>query len=975
VKLNDLIEALAGEIVGVQPALERLLDLLASADADDPAFMDALDQYTSQTQRMGEAAEMAGFPGLQLVCAHVVENTLLAPTLPVAQRGALTEFLRNWPMLIVYYLRNLADPSAAAGVVDHLVHAPSPLADDQALKIAHMLGSIDGQVQSTFGSGEPARPILATAEDVALVMPEDVDQKLIEGFFAEAPDQARYLVQLAGNIVSGDGDSSDLIAAKRVVHTLKGSGAIIGLRGLASLGHNLEDILEHFERKGSDVAKPAADALLDAAYCLEQMVGYVMGADDFPDQAQSVLQNVLDLANRIDRGESLDVATKRVTNRAVPRPADAEPDAQAAAPRDAAPRPASAKSAGADAPTANPVVTASPTAALRVSVERVDELFRVSGEVSVHTAAMEARMKVLADSARTLLAQNLRVQKRLFELETVVDVRALTMRTRGQGTGGAADGPKFDPLEMDQYSELHSTAHALMEEAADARALASRLEEEIARTMTVQMKQQRLSKDLQHLVISTRMTEVGVLASRLQRNVRSTCQATGKQAELILRGADTLIDSDVLNRLADPLLHMLRNAVDHGLELPAQRKAAGKSETGRILLTFSRQGQQVVLQCKDDGRGLDHAAIRRRAVERGLLQPDQAASDEELARMILMSGFSTRQTINELSGRGVGLDVVREWAAAMNGSIKVSSKTGEGCLIELRFAASLSTVQALIVEAAGQRFALPSVQIERAVPRGVGSFERHADRLVYRHTDKSGPKVHPAVLLAGLAGLPHDAAAPLENFDAVIVRIDDKIHSLAVERLIDSREVLVKNPGRYAKHVRGVAGLSILGDGSIAVNLDLPQLLSQDARQALPVQDAGSVNSSMSARETADSAVASVLIVDDALSVRNSLLQMVQDAGYRAETARDGVEAVDALTAFKPDLVLTDLEMPNMNGIELTSHIRGREDMKDLPVIMITSRSQEKHRRMAEQAGVSSYLTKPYNDAELLRTIRSSLAA
>jgi chemotaxis protein histidine kinase CheA/ActR/RegA family two-component response regulator len=985
VKLNDLIEALATEIVAVQPDLERLLDKLANAAADDPAFMDVLDQYTSQTQRMGEAAEMAGFSGLRMVCAHVVENTLLAPSLAVAERGPLTEFLRRWPLLIVYYLRNLGDPSAGAGLVDHLVHAPSPLADDQALKIAHMLGAMDAQVQSTFGAGETARPIVATAEDVALVMPEDVDQKLIEGFFTEAPEQARYLVQLATNIVSGEGDSSDLIAAKRVVHTLKGSGAIIGLRGLTSLGHNLEDILEHFERHGSEVAKPAADALLDAAYCLEQMVGYVMGSDDYPDQAQSVLQNVLDLANRIDRGESLDVVTKRVVNRAVPQaqtqaPQDASGSGSAAAASDAeaqgdtSGQAAEAKLArrSADAPTASPIVTASPTAALRVSVERVDELFRVSGEVSVHTAAMEARMKALADGARALLAQNLRVQKRLFELETVVDVRALTMRTRGNAGGAAADGPKFDPLEMDQYSELHSTAHALMEEAADARALASRLEEEIARTMTVQMKQQRLSKDLQHLVISTRMTEVGVLASRLQRNVRSTCQATGKQAELVLHGGDTLIDSDVLNRLADPLLHMLRNAVDHGLELPAQRIAAGKSETGKIVLTFSRQGQQVVLNCRDDGRGLDHAAIRRRAVERGLLQADQAASDDELARMILMSGFSTRQTINELSGRGVGLDVVREWAAAMNGSIRVSSKTGEGCTIELRFAASLSTMQSLIVEASGQRFALPSVQIERAVPRGVGDFERHADRLVYRITDKSGAKVHPAGFLSELTGLPNDPKLELSSFDAVIVRIDDKVHALAVERLIDAREVLVKNPGRYAKHVRGVAGLSILGDGSISVNLDLPQLLGQGARRGAAAQ---SEATQAAPQDAAVSALPSVLIVDDALSVRNSLLQMVQDAGYRAATARDGVEAVDALTTFRPDIVLTDLEMPNMNGIELTSHIRGRADLKDLPVIMITSRSQEKHRRMAEQAGVSNYLTKPYNDAELLRTIRSSLAA
>jgi chemotaxis protein histidine kinase CheA len=353
-------------------------------------------------------------------------------------------------------------------------------------------------------------------------------------------------------------------------------------------------------------------------------------------------------------------------------------------------------------------------------------------------------------------------------------VRALTT-ARARGGIHAAEGENFDPLEMDQYSELHSTTHALMEEAADARALAGRLDEEIGHTVMAQAKQQRLSKDLQHLVISTRMTEVGVLASRLQRNVRSTCQATSKQAELIIEGSGTLIDGDVLNRLADPLLHLLRNAVDHGLEMPAERRAAGKSESGRIVLSFSRQGHQVVLHCRDDGRGLDHAAIRRRAIERGLLAAEQVVSDEELARMILMSGFSTRQTINELSGRGVGLDVVREWAASMNGSIKVTSGgQGGGCTIELRFAASLSTMQALVVGVGGQRFALPSVQIERAIARGVGHFERVAEKLIYHYTDKSGEKVHSAQLLAALAGLPHDPASSLDDFDAVIVRIEDK---------------------------------------------------------------------------------------------------------------------------------------------------------------------------------------------------------
>ena len=937
-RLKDLIDALAAEIelAGVQ--LEHSLHELATRDADDPAFMDAFDQYSGQAQRMGEAADLAGFPGLQAVCAHVVENCLLLTVTQPADRGAMLTFLRGWPPLIVYYLRNLDDPSTAVGLVDHLCTAPAPMGEEESMKVMHMLGAMPLQVaHAGSGDADSKRPVLASAEDVALEMPQDVDDQLLAGFHQEAPEQARYFVSLARNMASGEGDSSDVIAAKRVAHTLKGSASIMGLRGIASLGHHLEDVLEHFEREGSQVGKHAADVLLDAAFCLEQMVGFVMGADDSPQQAQGVLQNVLDLANRIDRGEAFGGPTVRVVATAATR-----------------------ESSMKDIETSGAGPAVAPAAAIRVPVQRIDEMFRVSGEVSVHSSAMEARIKALVDSSKELLAQNLRVQKRLFELETVVDVRAVgTLRGRAASSNAAS----FDPLELDQYSELHSTSHALVEEAADARSLAIRLEEEIAQLSSLQARQQRLNKDMQHLVIGTRMTEVGVLESRLHRNVRSTCQATGKEATLVIEGGKTLIDSDVLNRLADPLLHLLRNAVDHGLEAPGVRAAQGKPEAGRIVLGFSRQGQQAVLRCEDDGAGLDLPAIKRRAIERGLVPQDRAMTDEETSRLILLPGFSTRDSVSEVSGRGVGLDVVRDWVGAMNGSIRISSRPGLGCTIELRFAASLSTMQSLIVEVEGQRFALPSVQVEQAVPRGVGEFQRVAGDLVYRH----GKRTCPALRLAEAAGLPFDSEAPLAAYDAVMVRIDDRSHALAVDRLVDARELLVKSPGRYARHVRGVAGLSILGDGSVAVNLDPGQLLATGTRTSVARTD--------KVADLPECNLPGVLIVDDSQSVRSSLRQLVQDAGYRVEAARDGIEAIDALRGFQPKVVLTDLEMPNMNGVELTSHLRGRDDMKGVPIIMITSRSQDKHRRMAEQAGVDAYLTKPYNDGVLLDTIRRHLAA
>ena len=952
-KLKDLVDALAGEIENLVPQLNINLDDLHQLELDDAGFLHALDQYSDQVQRMGEAAEMAGFPGLQAVCNHVLENTLLLATVEQAERAPLIDFLRGWPALMVHYLRHLEDLSAAAGLLDHLHTAPHPLSEDSGLQTMQQLRAMPDLV--SLGGDEPQRPTVALPEDVALDVPEDADQKLMEGFFQEAPDQAHMLVELVGKMGAGEASMDDIASAKRVAHTLKGSGAIIGLRGLAALGHHFEDVLEYLEAQDGHVAQPIATVLTDGAYCLEQMVAYVTGTDEYPQQAQAVLQDVLDLANRIDRNEDLEHAAPR-TAHVAPAASPAETGA-AAEPVEAVEH----HLPTAQQPAASARKQAAPAAAaLRVGLDKIEELFRVSADVSAHAAAMESRMKQLTDRANELLEQNLRVQKRLRELETVVDVRALSvMRARG----GRDSESAFDPLEMDQYNELHSTAHALVEDTSDVRAISLQLKEEIAQLGGMQTRQQQLSRDLQYLVMGTRMMEVGGLESRLQRNVRTACQATGKMAVLTLKGAHTLIDNEVYNKLAEPLLHLLRNAVDHGLEMPRERLQAGKSEVGSIVLDFSRQGQHVVLRCQDDGAGLDLDAIRRLAQERGLIRPGQAMSEEDIAQLVTLQGFSTRESVSEISGRGVGMDVVRSWVEGMNGVMRISSQRGKGATIELRFAASLSSQQSLIVDVQGHRFALSSLHVEQAVPHGVGSFVLTNDQLEYRYNNR----ILRALRLAEVTGLAVDADKPLDAYDAVVVRVQDKLFALAVDGLLDARELLVKNPGRFARHVHGVAGLTVLGDGSVAVHLDLVQLLANWSGNR---QLAGS-GAVFARRKTASKPqLPGVLVVDDALTVRNTLQQLVEDAGFYVETARDGLDALDKLRTFTPHLVLTDLEMPNMNGVELTMSLRGRDETKALPIVMITSRSQDKHRELAERAGVNFYITKPYNEAELLQAIR-----
>ncbi len=933
-KLSDLIGALADEIEVVRPELEQYLTELSTYELGEDSFSDAADFYAEQVERMGEAAEMVGFPGLQHVCEHVTANIAKLKETPLASRDDFVAFLRQWPDLVVHHLKNVHDPSCAAGLVDCLCDAPVPLEEEEALKIMHALGAFPSEMDSLEDNQESQRPVLASPNDVKLLLPDDVDANLLEGFYQEAPEQTEELVRLLSNMVSGDGTLSDLVAAKRIVHTLKGTGAIVGLAGIANLGHHFEDILDYFEEKEGEINPKIATVLLDGGHCLAQMIAYLTGNDEYPENSLNVLQNIIDIANIIDRGGDLDAIHLRTQGAVATAPMQPVIEKKPTSP------------------------AGSPTgAALRVSMKRIDELFRVSAEISVHTSAMESQIKNLTDYIKRLRAQQLRVKQRLFELETVVDVRSLALMHSSKEQGGES----FDPLELEQYNELHSTTHALLEEFNDVVLIGDQLAEDFSGLSAQENEQQLLARDLQHLVIGTRMSEVGSLEPRLQRNIRSTSQMTGKQARLELTGGDTLLDSDVLSQLADPLLHLLRNAIDHGIESPEERYAKGKDPVGTISLDFTSQGQQIFMRCRDDGKGLDYQRILDKAIANQLVNEDDELTKEQIGQLIFNSGFSTRDSVSQVSGRGVGMDVVRNWLNTMNGSVEIDSEPDEFTSLTLNFASSLTTVQSLIVEASGQAFALPSVQIQQALAQDEGTFFESGHTLEYRHNDR----VYGAKHLSDVLGF--ERADDLSNTFAVLMRIEGDLWAIAVDRLIDSRELLLKPPGLYMRHIPGIVGTSILGDGSIAIHLDMPQLLLNAQGQSRPIQRVEAVGDSQTG-------IANVLVVDDSLSVRNTLQELVGDAGFNVMTARDGIEAVNLLDTFTPKIVLTDLEMPNMNGVELTSHIRNRSGMQKTPIIMITSRSQDKHRELAMQAGVDVYYTKPYNDGELLKAISKLLA-
>jgi chemotaxis protein histidine kinase CheA len=583
------------------------------------------------------------------------------------------------------------------------------------------------------------------------------------------------------------------------------------------------------------------------------------------------------------------------------------------------------------------------------------------GESIILTSQVQERIRKTLTQTRAMLEQNRFSQQLTAELEQLVDVRNVSSPlSRSMRRGD------FDPLELEQYNELNTVTHRLLEAATDTRELGRAVEDNLTALDALLVDQGRLHRDSQEAVLRTRMVPIQTVAPRLQRSVRQTCRLADKEAELVVRGADTLMDSNILNEIVDPLMHVLRNAVDHGIEPPAQRKRLGKHPVGRIELSVLREGNTIVMRCQDDGAGLDLAAIRQTATERGLLASDQPLAEDELARLILLPGFSTRGETTQTSGRGIGMDVVYSRLLDLKGSLRIQTRAGHGCLMELRLPVTLISTHALLVRMRNQIYALSSRGIEQILYSGVGKIQKLGNATTYR----LGDEVYELTPLDALLDLPPDRRTRNRATPPVLLVREEtgNLRAVLVQEAVDSRDLVVKNLGQYLPKLNGIVGATILGDGSVAPVLDLPELLRAPAAAARRTPAPG-----RAATPTPVACRQSVLAVDDSLSARRSLAQFARDAGFEVRTARDGLEAIEIIKGKQPDIVLADLEMPRMNGLELTAHLRANPATRELPVIMITSRSTAKHRREAERMGVNVYLTKPFVEDELLGHIHKLL--
>ncbi|MFV0663993.1 Hpt domain-containing protein [Denitromonas sp.] len=755
----------------------------------------------------------------------------------------------------------------------------------------------------------PASTTPATADTDAAEAPEaldvhdDIDEQLLPIFLEESADLLKELGTALRNWRADLADTEAAAAVARLLHTLKGSARMTGAMSLGEHLHALEGRLEATEN--------ITDALLDSL-----------------DQGADIAQQYLD---RLAHGEpTLDTAAAST----------------------------------ADAPTAQAVaITADDTSlatsgTLRVRADLVDRFVNDAGEIGITRTRIEGELRTQRRALLDLTENVIRLRNQLRELEIQADTQMQTRIAQAE-----SEHTEFDPLEMDRYTRLQELTRMMAESVNDVTTVQHALLRNLDGADAALTSQGRLNRDLQQALMSVRMTPFDSLADRLYRVVRQSAKELGKRANLDVRGGRIELDRSVLERITSPIEHLLRNAIAHGIETPEARKQAGKPEIGEIQLSVRHENNEVVIDMADDGAGLDYARIEARARTNGLLGPDEPADENRLTNLIFLPGFSTASSLSAVSGRGVGMDVVKSETASVGGRIDVASTLGHGTRFRLFLPLTLAMTQALLVRAAGRTYASPSNTVAQVM-------ELKADALSALQAE-GGTTWQGAdyryCYLPRLLG-DHDTQPEVHRFNWVLLlHSGTQTLALHVDALRGNQEIVVKKAGPQLARLVGYAGATVLGDGEIVLIINPIALAGTQAGQDATAQPHATAPAAAAAPAALEP---TVMVVDDSLTVRKITGRLLEREGFRVVTAKDGVDALEQLLDTEPDVILSDIEMPRMDGFDLARNIRNDARHKDVPIIMITSRLADKHREYARQIGVNHYLGKPYQEEELLALIR-----
>jgi chemosensory pili system protein ChpA (sensor histidine kinase/response regulator) len=521
----------------------------------------------------------------------------------------------------------------------------------------------------------------------------------------------------------------------------------------------------------------------------------------------------------------------------------------------------------------------------------------------------------------------------------------------------------FDPLEFDRYTRFQELTRMLAESVNDVATVqknASRHLDDAGQDLTRQVLSMR---QLQNQLMSVRMVQFASVNDRLYRVVRQVAKELEKRVSLDVTGADSEVDRNILESMAAPLEHLLRNAVSHGIESPEERSAADKPAKGELSLDIAQDGNEIVLTLSDDGGGLNLKKIRAKAIERGLIEEAQEVTDQELGDLIFHAGFSTASHIDQISGRGVGMDVVRSEVAGLGGRIDVFSEPGKGTRFVIHLPLTMSITQVMTASAGESMFAVPAASVEKVLQV---KPEDLSDAYAKREIDWDGEQV-PLYNIASLVDLPDHKPVAQQFSPVMILRSGGKRIAVHADEVSKGQEVVVKNVGPQVSRVPGVSGATVMGNGDVVLILNLGQFVGSISETD---QDAA-MEAGMAAR-LAD-APSIVMVVDDSVTVRKVTERLLTREDFDVVLAKDGVDALRQLQEITPDIMLVDIEMPRMDGFDLTRALRKDERFCKIPIVMITSRTADKHKNYAISLGVDEFLGKPYIETELLSVIRSRI--
>ena len=780
----------------------------------------------------------------------------------------------------------------------------------------------------------------------------EIDEEMIEIFAMEAEELLRSIGSNLEILQTQPDNLEALMEVRRSAHTFKGSAGIVGLKEASKLAHRVEDLLDDLTEYELPGNEKILQLLIDSTDCLAAMTT----GEDSENLAQRVVKiyaefdTVAASLNETAAPEVAEIAQIESFMPAAPVVEPSLPENQISK----LPAPAS-------------------KSIVRVSLEKLDDLVKIVRGLLSTRSVFEQRLGELDRQIEELTNSTRRLQRSTTKLETdfeadLLNVPSPLSKIQHQSLpvyhSASADSQTFDALEFDRYTEFHQTTRELVETTSDAVSINSALDVLRGNLENLFDGQRRLIEEMQDKLLRIRMVNFGSLSTRLYRTTRVTCEEEGKQAELHIEGEHLEVDTQILDSLIEPLLHLLRNSVAHGIESPDTRRLLGKPEKGKIKLRASNEGTHIILTISDDGRGISVSALKEKAVQSSLISREiaDAMSEEEAFQLIFLPGVTTAEKLSQTAGRGVGMNVVRTTVERRQGTISIVSEPQKGTTFTIRLPMALAVTRALLVKIGEHDFAFPLSHIRQI-------SEASAEMLAKSEHDghlQLGVIKYSILHLGEMIGLPAHFNEGIQNTPLLLLETADNPCALLVDQIVKPEEILIKPVGFPLQNMPEMLGAAILGDGRVVPVLDLFYLLNR-RKTAAKKTDPTPKTAAPAKKEII------VLIVDDSPSVRHLNSNLVKKAGFKAVIAKDGLDALDLLQHAKslPDIVLTDVEMPKMDGYELLSSLKRQPHLASIPVIMITSRAGEKHRRKALELGVSDYLSKPYDDVVLIEKIKS----